>query len=121
MEFPHSWEVLQAKLMETFSAPDTADVTAQLLVQLRPTGRILDGFQLVLGGTRIQEAEVDLGSLIPAAAFNNYKLRFQFWLRDIGIRRNMLSSSWIDAPAHICSNESTVHDETGAEVHPADF
>ncbi len=81
MEFPHSWEVLQAELMETFSAPDSADVSAQLLAQLRPTGRILDGFQLVLGGTRIQEAEVDLGSLIPAAAFNNYKLRFQFWPR----------------------------------------
>jgi hypothetical protein len=121
MEFPHTWEVLQAELMETFTAPDSADVTAQLLAQLRPTGRILDGFQLVLGGTRIQEAEVDLGSLVPATAFNNYKLRFQFWPRDICIRRNMLSSSWIDAPAHICSNESTVHDETGAEVHPAEF
>lgn len=121
MEFPHTWEVLQAELMETFTAPDSADITAQLLAQLRPTGRILDGFQLVLGGTRIQEAEVDLGALVPATAFSNYKLRFQFWPRDICIRRNMLSSSWIDAPAHICSNESAVFDETGAEVTPAEF
>jgi hypothetical protein len=121
MEFPHSWEILRAELMETFSAPDTADVTVQLLAQIRPSGRILDSFQLVLGGTRIQDAEIDLGSLIPAATFNNYKLRFQFWPRDISIRRNMLSSSWLDAPAHICSNESTVFDETGTEIHPADF
>jgi hypothetical protein len=45
MEFPHTWEVLQAELMETFMAPDSADITAQLHAQLRPTGRILDGFQ----------------------------------------------------------------------------
>ncbi len=85
MEFPHTWEVLRAELLDTYQAPDTAELTAQLLAQLRPTGCILDGFQLVLGGTRILDAEVDLGVLIPAATFRKHKLRFQFWPRDIGI------------------------------------
>ncbi len=53
MEFPPSWEVLRAELMENSAAPDNAEVTVQLNAQLRNTGRILDGFQLVLGGTRI--------------------------------------------------------------------
>jgi hypothetical protein len=58
MEFPPSWEVLRAELMDSSTAPDNADVTVQLNAQLRNTGRILDGFQLVLGGTRILDAEV---------------------------------------------------------------
>ena len=121
MEFPHSWEVLRAELMETYAAPDTADITVQLNAQLRTTGRILDGFQLVLGGTKIMDAEVDLGSLIPATTFNNYKLRFQFWPRDLQIRRNMLTSSWLDVPAMVCSNEAVVHDASDTALLPADF
>jgi hypothetical protein len=121
MEFLHSLEVLRAELMDTRSAPDTANLTAQLHTQLRPTGQILDGFQLVVGSTEILDAEVDMATLIPATAFSKDKLRFQFWPRDISIRRNLLTSSWIDTPAHICSNEVTVYDEAGMAVHAADF
>jgi hypothetical protein len=121
MEFPPSWEVLRAELMDSSTAPDNADVTVQLNAQLRNTGRILDGFQLVLGGTRILDAEVDLGSLIPASHFNKWKLKFQFWPRDIVIRRNMMTSSWIDVPALVCSNEASVHNSSGSEVLPATF
>jgi hypothetical protein len=48
-----------------------------------------------------------MATLIPATAFSKDKLRFQFWAYDISIRRNLLTSSWIDPPAHICSNEAT--------------
>ncbi len=121
MEFPPTWEVLRAELMENLSAPDDAEVTAQLHAQLRNTGRILDGFQLILGGTRILNAEVDMGTLIPATHFNKWKLKFQFWPRDIVIRRSMLTSSWMDVPAMVCCNEATVHNATGEEVLPASF
>ncbi len=70
MEFPSTWEVLRAELMENLTAPIDAEVTAQLHAQLRNTGRILDGFQLILGGTRILNAEVDMGTLIPASHCN---------------------------------------------------
>jgi hypothetical protein len=115
MEFSPSWEVLRAELMENSAAPDDAEVTVQLNAQLRNTGRILDGFQLVLGGTRILDAEVDLGTLIPASHFNKWKLKFQFWPREIVIRRNMMTSSWIDVPALVCSNEATVHNSSFME------
>ncbi len=32
-----------------------------------------------------------------------------------------MTSSWIDVPTHICSNEATVYDAAGVAVHPADF
>ncbi len=79
--------------MGNLVAPDTVEVTVQTHAQLCNTGRILDGFQLVLGGTRILDAEVNLGTLVPSTHFNKWKLMFQFWLRDITSRRNMLTSS----------------------------
>jgi hypothetical protein len=48
--------------MENLAAPDNAAVSVQMHAHLRYTGRILGGFQLVLGGTRILDAEVDLGT-----------------------------------------------------------
>jgi hypothetical protein len=46
------------------------DISCQLLAQLRSTGRILDEFQMVLGGNQICDTNVDLGQLIPSMSFN---------------------------------------------------
>ncbi len=85
MKFPPSWELLQSKLMDNLVAPDTVEVTVQTHAQLCNTGRILDGFQHVLGGTQILDAEVNLGTLVPSTHFNKWKLKFQFWQCDITI------------------------------------
>ncbi len=50
-----------AALFETTTRPDDGNITVQLLAQLRSTGRILDSYKLVLGGTRICVASIDLG------------------------------------------------------------
>ena len=121
MEFPPTWNVLLAELMDTYQAPDCAGASLLLKAQLRPSGRILDGFQLALGGTNIHDANVDMGQLIPASNFKQWKLKFQFWPRDVQIRRNMMTSSWHDIPAMICSNEATVFNEKGEETTPAVF
>jgi hypothetical protein len=116
MEFPPVWTVLPAEQFETAAAPNTAAHTMQLLVQLRPSGRILDGFQVKLGGTRILNAEVDMSALIPAATFKSWKLSFQFWPHDVAIRQNMLSSAWTDVSALISTNDATVVDDQGQGV-----
>ncbi len=61
------------------SAASTAH-TMELLAQLRPTGRIHDGFRVSLD---LLEKHLDLGQLIPVIVFKGYRLQFQYWPRDI--------------------------------------
>jgi hypothetical protein len=93
----------------------------QHLAQARPTSRILDNFQVTLGGTQIVCADIDLGQLIPASTFNKWRLRFQYWPGDINIRRNMVTSSWTDVTAMISSNDAAVFNEGDVEVSAAAF
>ncbi len=60
------------------TAHDNDDITVQLDALLRSTGRILEGFQLSLAGTKIQDAEADMETLIPAAHFKKWKLKFGY-------------------------------------------
>jgi hypothetical protein len=71
MEFPPVWTILPSEQFETTAAPNTAAHTMQLLAQLRSSGRILDSFQVKLGGTCILNAEVDMAALIPTATFKS--------------------------------------------------
>jgi hypothetical protein len=118
MDFPPDWDVNPLGEYEiaapVVAAASTAH-TLELLAQLRPTGRILDGFRLSMDGPLL-EKQLDLGQLIPVNTFKGYQLQFQFWPRDIQIRRNMMSTAWIDVPALICANEAQVSDERGREV-----
>ncbi len=71
----------------------------ELLAQLRPSGRILDHFRITLDGSAAISQELDLGQLIPSSTFKGHKLAFQFWPQDFQIRRNMMTSMWMDVPA----------------------
>jgi hypothetical protein len=121
MEFPPSWTINPAKQFEVTTAPDSGPLTLQLLAQVRPTGRILDNFQVALGGTQIVCADVDLGQLILASTFNRWRLRFQYWPRDINIRRNMVTSGWTDVAAMVSSNDAAVFNESDVELSTAAF
>jgi hypothetical protein len=121
MEFPPSWTINPADQFEVTTAPDGGPLTLQLLAQVRPSGRILDNFQVALGGTQIVCADVDLGQLIPAATFNRWRLRFQYWPRDINIRRNMVTSGWTDVTAMVSSNDAAVFNKSDTEVSAATF
>jgi hypothetical protein len=119
MEFPPDWDI---RPQEDFELACTALATSgepalvQLLAQLRPTGRILDNFRFSIGGSQILEAELDLGVMLPAEALHGYRLSFQYWPRDITIRRNMMSSTWQDVRNLVASNNATVLDPNGAGV-----
>jgi hypothetical protein len=69
----------------------------------------------------ICDANVDLEQLIPSTGFNKWKLRFQFWPRDVVIRWNMLTLAWVDVKATVTSNDASVFDEMDEEVTAAEF
>ena len=121
MEFPPTWDIRTANLFETTTGPDNSEVTMQLLAQLRGTGRILDNFRVVLGGTQILDVNVDLGQLIPSDTFKSHRLKFQFWPRDLAIRRNMVTSNWIDVADIAGGNDLAVIDPRGNEISPDVF
>jgi hypothetical protein len=124
MEFPPDWVVSPMEDFEAYTPPvqsSTSDYVMELLAQLRPSGRILDHFRVALDGAAALSRELDLGQLIPSSVFKGHKLAFQFWPRDIQIRRNMISSAWIDVPALVCANEAQVLDPRGAGISPGGF
>jgi hypothetical protein len=93
----------------------------ELLAQLRPSGRILDHFRIALDGSAAIRQELDLGQLIPSSVFKGHKLAFQYWSQDIRIRRNMLTSAWMDILALVCANEAQVLYPLGAGVPAGSF
>ncbi len=67
------------------------------------------------------DAELDFGSMIPTTALQGYKLTYQYRPRDIAIRRNMLTSSWMDVQALVAASGASVLDPTGAGIPSAEF
>jgi len=108
MEFPpDSFEVFPAEDFETASARGGGKAAVDLFLQARANGRCIDHFRLVLGGSSILEANVPLTRVFNAPSLSDYKLQFQFWARDVKIRRNMTTSVWSDAYATLASRNIT--------------
>ncbi len=61
-----------------------------------------------LGGTKIREAEINMGAPIPAAIFVQLQPEVSVLAGDIAI-------------GHVSSTEASAFDEAGAAVLPADF
>jgi hypothetical protein len=57
--------------------------TMELLAQLRRSGQILDGFNVVLNGSAPLSRELDLGKIIPVHCFKGWKMNFQYWPHNI--------------------------------------
>jgi hypothetical protein len=116
MEFPSNWVVFSLPDYDSAAPSVTGDFTAELFAQLRNTGRILDGFRFALDGTRALEAYVGLDKILPVPELKGLQAYFQCWPRDLKIRRNMFSSSWVSITDGISSNDVDVLDEGGAGV-----
>ncbi len=53
----------------------TGDLTMEICVQLRPSGRNLDNFRVALGGSKILAYEADLGQLSPIPFFKGWRVK----------------------------------------------
>ncbi len=69
----------------------------------------------------IVKAPLNLQHFLPVEALRGHKLSFQYWPRDIGNRRNLTTSGWLDVPDMVASNNATVLDADGAGIPPGEF
>ena len=116
MEFPPDWEVFPMEEFETASPRIAGDYTVELMAQLRPNGRIQDHWRLSLGGSKSLDIDVPLASIIPSPNLNTWRLKCQFWPRDVTIRRNMVTSGWQDVYNMLAARNAGVVDEEDHEV-----
>jgi hypothetical protein len=122
MDFPGDhWVFNDADDFDTAIPLIQGDLTCELFTQLRPSGRILDHFRFVLGGLQTLDVNADLASMIPAPIFKDWRFRSQFHARNINIRRNMLSTAWMDGPGLLTSNDAALYDNEGKAVATGDF
>ncbi len=91
---PGEWSIFDADDFEQAETRDPGNLGMELLAQVRNSGRIQDHFRIILGGRVPLTVETGLSSLINGDKYSAYKLRYQFWPRDIAIRRNSVTSNW---------------------------
>ena len=117
MDFPsQDWEFNDLDDFDTAPPTISDDYTFELYAQLRATGRILDNFRAVLGGTKMLYVNASLTDMIPSDQFKGWSYRTQRHPRDLALRRNLLSTAWMDMPASLLFNDASIHDENGNVV-----
>jgi hypothetical protein len=103
MEFPGDINVFDAVNFETAVPRCTGRTTVELLVQARPSGRIGYHYRLAMGGSALLEAKPVLSSLFPDPKLDGFLMVYQFWCKDVVIKRNMTTGKWMDCLSLITS------------------
>jgi hypothetical protein len=116
MEFPGEVNVFDAVDFETAVPRSTGRTTVELLVQARPTGRIADHYRLAMGSSALLEAKPVLPSLFPDPKLDGFLMVYQFWCKDVVIRRNMTTGRWMDCLTLITSNTVGITDLDGNAI-----
>ncbi len=115
MEFPlgeEEWSVFTAEDFDSAEVRDPRHLGLEVLAQARPNGRIQDHFRIVLGGGK----PLNFSSLYSGSKYDAYKLRFQYWPRDIAIRRNSTTSNWKGVYDLLAERNAAVVDMEGGTV-----
>jgi hypothetical protein len=99
----------------------TGDAIIEVMLQMRPNGRCLDHYRIVLDGT-VLETQVVATSVFRAPVLAKYRLTYQAWPRDLKIRLNMTTTAWVDSYIAIAANNILVStDEKGDPVPPEEI
>ena len=64
--------------------------------------------------------ETSLSSIINVDKYKAYKLRFQYWPRDIAIRRNSVTSNWKGVNELLAERDAVVVDENDSTIPTED-
>lgn len=116
MEYPPDWEIFDGDEFTTATPRDPGELGLEVKVQVRTNGRMLDHYQLGLGGSRPLDVTVNCSRILPSPNLNKWKFARQYWPRDIAIRRNTTTSKWEDLAEMLARREATITDEAGNEV-----
>lgn len=108
---------------EQAAARSPGELGAEVMAQVRDNGRIQDHFRVVVGGSAPLELEVGLGSLFTTKdeRINALRAQFLFWPRDITMRRNAVTSAWVDTYVTIAKKNAMLVDKEGAGVPTSDM
>jgi hypothetical protein len=119
MEFmPGNWDCFPLEEFGTAAPREAGALNMELLMQVRPNGRMLDHHRICLGGNQIIDAKFGMADLFEAAAMAAWKCRFQIWPKDVDLRRNMASTGWKDISTMIASRDIIITTETDETVEP---
>jgi hypothetical protein len=115
MDFPPNYVILDADRFATAEPREPGALGAEVLAQVRSTGRIADHFRVTLGGSRIFDVSAPLAAMIQGVPAT-WQFRFQVWLRDIEIRRNMVSTAWLNVHAQLAARKAWITDQAGVQI-----
>ena len=121
MEFPPDWDVFPEEDFDMADPRNPGEAGVELMAQVRANGRILDHFRLALGGSELLSATVPLEDILQAKELPRWTLTVTSWPRDIKIRRNMASSTWVDVRDLVSSNDARLEDEDKKTVEGKAF
>jgi hypothetical protein len=99
------WTILPLPDFDTALARDPGGLGGELLAQIRNNGRLLDNFRFVIGGSSMISAEFSTAAIFPSSLLPATNLVLQTRPGQIQLRKNMLSSDWIDVIDKIRSRE----------------
>jgi hypothetical protein len=106
MDYPPSdWDVFPSEEFNSAAPRAAGALNMELLIQVRPNGRMLDHFRVSLGGSRILDASFALANVYNFPAAASWQCRIQLWPKDVDLRRNMMSTGWKDLATLISSKD----------------
>lgn len=121
MEFPpDEWAIFSEEDFLVAVPRDPGEIGMEVMAQIRPTGRILDHFRIVLGGSKLLETALSTKDMFPGATLPAFNISYQKWPRDIELRPNMATSEWMDVKLLIASNDMTVEPSAGSSSEAAE-
>jgi hypothetical protein len=111
MEYPpSSWQVFEADLFATAQPRSPGELGAELCVQARPNGRMLDHFRITLGRNRILDVNFAMAKVLQIPQVATWRFKMQQWPRDVVVRRNMTTTEWVNMEALISAKNASVYD-----------
>ena len=121
MEFPTTeWDIFESQEFNLAAPRGTGEAVLELMMQLRPNGRIQDHFRVALAGNKLMSAAIGFGVILPTKELHKVQIALDFWVKDIVIRRNMATSEWTDLYEGITQNQIRVEDRQGTAVSADD-
>jgi hypothetical protein len=117
---PQEWEIFKDSEFELAAPRQAGEHVMELMAQARPNGRCVDHWRVAIGGGKVLQADFRLADICRSSQVSPYKIRFQAWPRDVKLRRNMVSSAWMDGQTLLARREFAVFKMGSDEACPED-
>ena len=75
----------------------------------------MDDFRVVVGSSRRIKVDFEAADMFPTSMVPDWKITLEFWPRYITIRKNMVTSDWLDVIGMVAANDLVVVDGEGTD------